>query len=398
MKKKQKISLILGLLIFWALSVSVLRWQPGMEIRWVDDPNDKIIYMERAAWIVDGSIPYKDVFSEYPQVPNYLFAVPFIIFSTVQPMATVNSFQYTALFSLFMLGILARTIILLYNLLPNKKNRAFLLLLPASLYFSFNRFDIFPAFLVLLSIALLHRGKGSWASALLGVGTMTKWYPALLFPIFITYEFYRTEKINWRMITVFFGTITLIALPTLITGGWDALKVPYSFHLTRDFEKVSLPAMLHHLVIEPLHLTAFDELLKATFSFLQILPALLTPCLKLDTPKKVTQWSTIVIISFILFSNIYSPQWLLWFMPLLILVNADYPKDILFIAMYNFLIYLTYPIIYDMPAPVYVPMAATQGISIILLTIILNRIYTNLNRKPSPYHAQHILTAIIAKK
>lgn len=152
MGQKRLLILTLSLLFVWILAISVLRSEQASDIRWVNDNNDRLVYMQRAAWIVDGSIPYKDVFSEYPQIPNYFFALPYILLSLFQPIETINSFQYIAFFSFFMLIILELTIILLYKLLPRNKDRAFLLLLPASLYFTFNRFDILPAFLTLLRI------------------------------------------------------------------------------------------------------------------------------------------------------------------------------------------------------------------------------------------------------
>lgn len=58
------------------------------------------------------------------------------------------------------------------------------------LEFVVDRYDIFPAVLTLASVCLFAERRHGWAFMLLAVGTLTKLYPAILFPLFILYLAY----------------------------------------------------------------------------------------------------------------------------------------------------------------------------------------------------------------
>ncbi len=83
-------------------------------------------------------------------------------------------------------------------------------------------------------------------------------------------------------------------------------------------------------------------LLTYIFLALQFLPTPLSLFARIDTEEKLLQWNILVIGAFIVFSRIYSPQWLLWLMPFLILAVRNW-FDIAWIIVYNLVTYLTFP-------------------------------------------------------
>ena len=271
MKRKTFFILVFIIIVVWVIASVVFADNLGQEIRFVNDYYDRFIYAERAMWFTEGKIPYVDVFSEYPQVPTYLFALPYLVLNLLQ-YPVVSDILYSATFSLLMLIFLGWTIILLKKLLLQLKknsNLAFLLFLPAPLYFSFNRFDILPALIVLGSVLFFFKEKRVLSAVLLAVGAMTKWYPALLLPVFLVGTYYKTKRINWAMLLAFGMTCILIILPTYFSGGWSAVLIPYRSHLGRGLEFVSLPALLQNRFFLPLGIHIESRLIESIFLILQ---------------------------------------------------------------------------------------------------------------------------------
>jgi hypothetical protein len=345
---KKTLALTLSLLVFWLAGISILRNNLGSDIRFFNDDFDRSVYAKDGEWFPRGLVPYKDTISEYPQVATYLFALPYLL-ERFQPGENFY-WLYSTVFSFITLGFLFATTSLLYQMLPSHKNRAFLMLLPAGIYFTFNRYDILPSFLVLLSLFFLSKKKALLAGVFLGIATLTKWYPVLLLPVFLSYSFRKQRRIDWKLILAFGLTCLVIIAPTFLAGGLKALLVPYLVHAGRGFEQVSLPALLQRTfpvwAAKPLNLL----ILTYGFLFLSVAAAPLSLIAPIDTFEKVVQWSLVVVTLFIVFSRIWSPQWILWVLPLLVLVARD-RTDLIWIVSYGILNYLAFPVIFDRSGP-----------------------------------------------
>ncbi len=335
------------LLVIWLLFISILRANLSNSpdyVRWFNDHNDRWIYMLRGEWFPQHSFPYVNVPSEYPQIPTYLIGLLYLFIPTADVQRVY--FLHSSIFSLLMLVSLFFTIRMLYAMLPERKWLAYLMLLPGTLYFTYNRFDILPAFLALWSLWSLRRQKFVATGILLGIGALTKWYPVLLLPVYLSYDYALYKRVNWKMILAFTVTGTLIALPTLLTGGLAAFLSPYLLHAGRGLEQVSLPVLLR-LLFWDIGLFPSSVLLTYIFLALQFLPTPLSLFARIDTEEKLLQWSILIIGAFILFSRIYSPQWLLWLVPFMILVVRNW-FDINLIIFYNLVTYLTFPMAVDL--------------------------------------------------
>jgi hypothetical protein len=96
-----------------------------------------------------------------------------------------------------------------------------LLLLPAFLYFSLNRFDIVPTLLMALSLFCLARGRLTLSAILLALGAMVKVYPVLLTPLFVRYLLgNRRNATKW---SVAFGATVVLAMGwSIMSVGWPA--------------------------------------------------------------------------------------------------------------------------------------------------------------------------------
>jgi len=367
---KKSILLLLFLLICFLIFILPFRNNLGIGVKIVNDSHDRHKYAVRGSWFSLSKIPYTEVFSEYPQVATYFFALPYVLLETIisrdkilidlsqisnvshLPYPPRNIFlsneivhYYAVVFSFLMMVSSFLSISLLYELRKNHKNLSLLLLLPASLYFTYNRYDIMPCFLSLLSLYLLSKKQYKMSAFVLSIGMLTKWYLLLLLPIFLTYYYSTHNKINWSMIIIFSLTSFMIILPTLISSGIDGLLVPYKFHFSRGVNNESLFYLINYLSNKTLNTNITNKFTFPLFFLLQlsIVPLCITS--KILSFEKVIKWSALSILIFMLFAKYYSPQWILWISPLLIL-DAIKRVDAIWIVLFDLITYIYFPISY----------------------------------------------------
>jgi hypothetical protein len=346
----KKSILVLLLLVICSLIFSLaFRDNLGLDVRIINDYFDRSAFALRGSWFSLSKAPYTEVFSEYPQVATYFFALPYIL---MEPIISQNKtlieliqipdppnsipqnqivFDYATVFSLLMMVFSFLSISLLYQLRGNQKI-SLLLLLPSSFYFTFNRFDIMVCFLVLLSLYLLSR-KCYKMSALL--------------PIFLTYYYSIHRKINWSMILTFSLTSLIIILPTIISGGIDGLLIPYKFGFSKNQNvRESLLYLINHVFKKVFNIGFVRNITLLLFFLFQFFGIPLCITSKIVSFDKVVKWSALSILIFMLFAKFYSPQWILWISPLLIL-SARKKSDTIWIILFDLLTYIYFPIFYD---------------------------------------------------
>jgi uncharacterized membrane protein len=291
--------------------------------------------------------------------------------------------KFSSLFSLVMLVCLFALISLVYRLLPEAKHRSFLLLLPAPLYFTLNRFDVLPGFLCILSLVMISAKKWSFAGIILAVAAMTKWYPVLFLPAYAIYSYQVQGKISWRMVVLFFVTCLLIVLPTLLYGGIDALLVPYRFQGVRGLETLSLPAMIRNIEMAISQNPIDRRYYLFGFLFLQVAASMAAFFSRIDEFGKLVLWCLLITSTFVLFARIYSPQWCLWILPLLILVSKD-KFDLAVILLYGVVLYIGFPVFFDSFGERSSAMKAMSLINIAFLMIITSKTIWRIWKKQTP--------------
>ena len=330
---------------FWISSTTIFRDNLGGSIRFVNDDADREVYYERGMWLVEHSVPYRDEFSEYPQIPTWLFGIVHIPFLN-QTDNDVAYLKYSTLFSLLMIGMLIALVGIMSRLLARDKLKyIFFWLLPAPLYFVLNRFDVLPAVICTLTLFMVNRRKWEYAAVLLALGTFTKWYPALLlFPILIYMQKTDSER-TLKFLILFFTTSFIIVLPTYISGGMNAVLEPYLFHNSREAEILSLPGLIE-AVLFILTSVRPEQALKIIFLLLQISAIPFLFFTHLNTFEKLLNWCLLIVTLYIVFARIYSPQWILWIFPFIIISSRD-KIDIGLIWIYGIVTYLGFPIIFD---------------------------------------------------
>ena len=188
--------------------------------------------------LFNGEIPIM----EYPPFALVFMAVPRLFGWTPEAYEVC----YVIEVFVFMIIGLAYTDKLAVHFGKDRKNcmLAYSVLMVLLLEFVTDRYDIFPAVLTLISFYCFVKSRYAWAFVLIAIGTMTKLYPAMLFPIYWLLFAARGEwKEAWKGTVVFLITILAIVIPVMIVEPdmiWNFLN----YHSDRPLQIESVAASL----------------------------------------------------------------------------------------------------------------------------------------------------------
>ena len=345
----------------------------GKGIRFVQDYFDRGAYYVRGSWYIFGLRNTRDLSPEYPPLAVYIFGIPFAVADIAghprpSPILILN--LLTAMMAPAYLGLMLVTRRLLRDV-GIAEGRLFVFLLPGFLYFSLNRYDVIPALMVSGAMAMVLRDRPGWGGALLGLGAMTKWYPALLAPIFVTY-FYRRERRDAALFAATFVlAVALVSLPLLLSGGFEAFIDPYRFQVGRGGDPLSIFGLMASW-----QGVGLPRGIRVMLLALQLAIPLLAMLAAIKDKEALLDWAIISFLAFIFFSKFYSPQWMIWVVPLLILRIKTRPWMALIVA-WDAVSYLLFPVLYDIygihdSAPGLIFSAAVLTKTALLVTFAIN--------------------------
>jgi Glycosyltransferase family 87 len=184
---------------------------------------DLHLYREYGDALLDGRLPYRDVFVEYPPGAIPLFVVP----------SLAPGGWYDALFKVLMTLCAVATIYLVVLVLARggakvpelAATAVFLALVPIALGpVSLNTYDAWPALLTVGALAALVYGRGTLALGLLGAAFAAKLYAIVLVPLALI----RIGRAGlWRAVATFAGVAAVLSVPWLALsphGVWESVR------------------------------------------------------------------------------------------------------------------------------------------------------------------------------
>ncbi len=193
--------------------------------------NDLYLYNSVAEIVAGGNWPYHDFEFEYPP----LAALPLWLANV--PGGGESGYEWTfgALMLLCALALQAFT-----GALAGRRAAWLLVLLPVAIGASLRtHYDLLPAAILAAALALFARERHTAAFAVLGLGTVTKLYPALVVPIAVVWLLGRGEpRAAKRGVAAFAAVVVAVSLPFLGDGYVEQVR----FHLERPVQIESTPA------------------------------------------------------------------------------------------------------------------------------------------------------------
>jgi uncharacterized membrane protein len=301
---------------------------------------DVHLYGGFAHSVFAGHVPYRDFFMEYPPGALAVFLPPQVF----------GSDHYNAVFKALMTLCGAATIVVLALLLVRlgaTRGRlwsalALFALSPIALGpISLNTYDAWPALLTVVALALLLAGLPVAAFAVLGLAFAAKVYPIVLLPPALVYV-WRTvgrRAASWSLAA--FVVVAAVVIVPFLALAPHGLAESFRAQAARALQVESLFGSLlgvadrlgwygAHVVHRTGHAISYDltgtlpRVLAGISSAAQLAAVLLVAWLYWrgrDEPQRLGTAFAAAVAGFLAFSRFFSPQYLVWLVPLVLLLQ-----------------------------------------------------------------------------
>lgn len=297
------------------------------------------LYGEYAQGLLDGRVPYRDVFVEYP--PG--------AFAVLTPPALLPEEAYRHVFKVLMALVGLATLLVAALILvrlasgPRRLYAALVALALAPLALgpvSLNTYDAWPALLVAAAVCALLYERPTLGFALLGFAVTAKLYPAALLPLFCVVAWRRGLR---RPLLAFAAALAAVLLPFAAIG-WNGLWESFEAQAQRSLQLESLGGALL-LAAERLGIYDAEVVSGSTAAVSRDLAGSLPDALALATTvlqvaallsvvwlvarrpvdgERLVAGAAATLVGFLAFAKFISPQYLVWLLPLVPLVAAPF--------------------------------------------------------------------------
>jgi hypothetical protein len=201
------------------------------------------------------------------------------------------------------------------------------------------RFDLWPAALAVGALALLLGGRARLAFGVLAAAVAAKLYPAVLLPLFAAHVWRREGRpAALRSLTVFAAVVAAIFLPFAILG-FDGLSWSFGRQLSRPLQIESLGAsfllVAHQVFGLGITMRSGHGSQNLVGTGPEVLAGIQTA---LQAAVLITIWvwyargpadrdrlvraAAAVVCAFVALGKVFSPQFLIWLVPLVPLVRG----------------------------------------------------------------------------
>lgn len=323
------------------------------------DPGPSLFY-QYAHFVFNGFVAYKDFMFEYPPAALFFMLIPRIF--------SASFFVYQIVYLAMIYLMCSFSLWMIIDLTKEKNNLTkfyvcvsfilfFYLLGPISIF----RYDLIPAFLVILALWLKYKNLNQYAYFVLALGAMTKVYPGLLLPFFMVDDI-RDKKKLWFNLG-FFALGIIVSLLPFVANLVD-LKNFIIYQTARGIQVESLWAnilMIKHIVsgnnlqaiaeAGAISLVPFPKYM-IWLSQLIFVAGYVGLVFLYAKTRRIFVISVLAILLFMLTNRVFSPQYLAWLVllfPLILLEIRSYKIWLPTVILFGIGCYLTkliYPFLY----------------------------------------------------
>nr|WP_319377182.1 glycosyltransferase 87 family protein [uncultured Methanoregula sp.] len=311
-------------------------------------------YFEHALPILQGQIPYINYQIEYPVLaflPILIALVPAVLAQNA--MVFVLSFQ----FLMVVCDIVTTLCVYLIALKIWDEKRAFLSAIIyvtafSTAYFVITKYDAFPTCLLMLALLFTFYGMKMKGYLCAGLGFFAKLFPAIAFPFLILHNSKKTslsEEIIAVLkvmvpLSIIFLVPVLILRPEAINAYFSATGSGLGVYAnTLTYTLYCYSQDIGHLGI------SIGGISTVMYILMGIVFLFLLYSAYIDKEKKPVMLLMLIVcalISAVLFTKFHSPQYIVWFTPLLCLLVADDIYKILLFYLTQVFAYIEFPLMF----------------------------------------------------
>jgi hypothetical protein len=307
-------------------------------------------YLKFALKVYGGQIPYADFTVDYPQLAFVSILLP-LVPALATKSADLYVLSHQALMALFDLG--TTVLVYLVALKLWDARRAFMAgVLYATAfsgaYFVLTKYDAYPTFFLVLSVALFVYGRELAGYVAGTIGLLVKWFPALALPYFLIHDLKegRGRKEILRRIGICAALTLVVTGPFLLLSPSGFLRT-YTVNTGFNVLTHSLVYYLDFVTGNLLQVRFFGEI----SLFLTVIVQLGLIFLSYRHPSRgmrtLCGFVFLSVLAFILTNKIASPQYFAWVTPFLaIFLAGTLPEMGLFFTA-QLWTYLEFPLLYN---------------------------------------------------
>jgi uncharacterized membrane protein len=255
-------------------------------------------------------------------------------------------------------------------------------LAPAPIYFALFRFDLYPAVATLMSLFAIRRTDYIEGAIWLGVAIALKGYALFLLPaycVFMVYQRGFAAAIKVGMLAV--APIILSLLTTLTIAGWEGMVAPFKLHAVRTLNGQSTYDAINYLFGAPVILEGSEA--RWVGQSLQVGSAFAAAAMRPRSFEDLVNAFLFAVLGFMSFSVFYSPQFVLWILPLVCFSGS---RVMLISAIFfSWLTYLYFPISFDLGQPgLFKAMVVAVGLLRLFMMFLAVKGTIRLNSSEAP--------------
>lgn len=311
-------------------------------------------YFEHGMMVVNGQIPYLGFSFDYPP----LALIPLLL-AMVPALLTLNQYVFIFTFQALMALCDICTVLCIYliGLKIYDENKAFLAALVYSAafstaYFVLTKYDAFPTALLMIAVLFTVYGMSMRGYLADVAGALAKIFPLIALPFMMLYNAKRTSLRGefCSLLKIFIPLILLIMLPVLIMKP-EIIGQYLSGNLLRSNVYVNTPtyaiyAILHELLDINVPIDLISNLMFAVLGIILLLLVYTAFRMEKISGINLVKFIALSIFSVVFFMNYHSPQYLIWFTPLVCLLIADrmYAVALFFLA--QIITYMEFPLMF----------------------------------------------------
>lgn len=279
--------------------------------------------------------------------------------TTYLTMLFSKSFSYEAFLAVntfFLSAFALGTTWLIWKLIPLVEPKpatwkvwVFWAVAPSMFFYALLNFDMPVVFLTVLAVYFRFKGNEDWSAAALGLGVVLKIYPIILIPLFLLGKKPR-DAIRYCVVA---GGVWLLVNSSFMLLDFKAWAFPYIWQTTREPTTDGLVWLIWKFLGTKVATFFFPLLYVATFGIILkrvhksgILGS------TAETRVLLLGFTAAVLGSFLLANRIFSPQYILWLLPLLVFIPRisplsfyvfDIPNVVLTLLLFGFMSMSNHP-------------------------------------------------------
>jgi hypothetical protein len=215
---------------------------------------------------------------------------------------------------------------------------------PVTLFTWMSRFDCIPTFFAVLSVYMLLKKRLVTSFLVLAAGTMFKWFPAIFLPLWLAYS---TGKMRLVGFLTFASFCVVIMMPFFLLTPQKFVEAVLLYHAFRGPNDLSNLASINFFLYHTPYAPGVSKVISILSLASQAFFCLAPPLFFSRSEDGICAGCAFAILGVIAFAGFFSPQWLIWANPFL-LVNTWQKRRIWLVYwVLQGVIYLQYPVIWQ---------------------------------------------------